>query len=1759
MVEVLGPLSARPPTPPRIVSRMLSEKDRTVDSPVIVQTPIESPSLTNGSTGGASGRQSKRVNFSPWTKYIKPPSFTNAKSKVLPPSNECKPTKSILKSTGSPGPVNTPSITPYTPESFAMLLESITQQLAGESTSSRIDAYMQFFGALRAYEKLPPEDEIVRKLGLITQFIQRDIGRDLAKGGPLDTNLVIQALKLSVVLVWHPQISPHLSDDFKLVLVEHSLSSLEDGKLPKSVMTHYLSVLSTQRFPAKILTNARITRILTMLHGLTNKVKGNAVVSQRLMIYERLFEQSKSAFVLQPSLWMDHLLSGLLHHIREVRIKAIELGFNAYMAFGPSPAMSKTLRDIFDRPLDNDRKLASEICERMSRMMASPESGDHVPQIWGVIVLLLRSKRFHIDQWQHFKEWVLVLQKCFNCSDSEIKSKAIGGWNRFVLVANISETTSPSLLRMLSKPILSQFERKKQEKHGSQPSQLAIASYYNLLYYAFRPSASYQQLDIVWEEYIAQPSSNIFSSVPSLSDRVAHALSHMLWSSQANVWSENRVNETKRVVPEELPSLDCKWVRSRITSVLKVFEDILKSSIWGPDIDKSNIAIAWVNLSNALSYSSSKEITPSPESMQAVAHVLGLLQRLWNAGPLSLNAVGESSKDAFFERFRFLSTAMIVALGSIPFTEKLLLKTADSTYQAANTPTHRHSNANNNLDSPILHLLRLISDIPGLSEPTASYLRLINGTLEAACNGRVTRGSRLELLRQCADLYPSGKEFHFGVDNFAQIVWKSTAQLSADCLRSFPIESARERDGSVHRDYDNLVKILSVGLKFSNVHDAWDQLIEAFIHVLRTERGDQVIATTVVDLADFMMDIDIRTTCLSASSLFNHSLSLSFLDHNTTLVNERNQESHGDSEFFFPQKLIELANRILRGSYEEFQPSEINGVAVFIESLASFLGSGVAAFRSRLLETLQESLALYLKDAARKLTVESGVESRILTACRALSAAVLNILQGALPHDTSTLDTFQNIICAGLGSSHASIARRFIDFWSSTFGTQNSLRYPEAVSQALQNLETHLNSQVSSSLPEDKSPGATQRSRPQLETVRTNLKDMAAESQIAFTLDAPTESPYSARLDSSPVTRGSESTGPALQQPRKSSPQGLKSKNTLHQSAPMNDSLPVPSSKKTSVRHSEVFFMIDNLRSSSPPTNTPRDVGFMTPPHLRNLRNADSETETPQTPTLPAVVGDNEDNFLGSSPTPGIRGCSHSVGSEIPSTIVGSQMDIDPPSSPPELELGSPDIRQKSLALDNTPGKDKISKNRKRRNRARRSKTVTDKKVGESSPVKEGATQGERKEEKSLRSRLRSSTVANNEQSAAKKTQEGPMKTMCREVSHDPATDATTEPSSTNDVPQVGPQVVSKDDGKQPFAEPSDFIADSCSEDMDTQAISQLEHDLVSAVDLGRTRVNGEAGPSEPAPVTRKRKREEEAEAARSSKERRRSSRLSTATLLADAEEKLSVHSKKQKIPTITSAAAPHSPTATAALLKKRMYDADMEIATPRKQHEHTPEQKKEKTKNKDAENQGASQKRRSSRISGLAGPDIPVDSPTPKKSPRSSRSSKQNKKRRECRGGQARSQTDSTQYMEAVASRNSPEPQDMQPSIQSADSPFEAHGSLAPPVPDMELKTPSKATVEKPSDNDIRMAEVGPEAEAEIAADNASTTNLDNQASRPFPAEDSEPVKEPGIKTSLRELLDKVKLAALDRDTVKEIDDLLFNFRVEVHEALRRHCDATS
>jgi hypothetical protein len=1643
-----------------------------------------------------------------------------------------------------------------------MLLESVIQQLAGESMSSRLDAYMQFFGALRTYDGLPAGQEIAEKLNLITEFIQRDVSRDLATAKPHDINLVNQALKLSAAFVWHPQISTKLSDEFKIFLLDHSMACLQEAKAPKSVLTHYMSILSTQNFGPKVMTNARVNRLLLVLQDIAKNISGNAIISHRLNIYQRLLGQAKSAMLSQASLWVEHLIFGLLHNMKDTREKAIVLGFQVATDAGSNPILSKSIRELFDRPLEHDRKLVTEIRERMTRMMTTTESGVHVPQIWSIIVLFLRNKRWNLEHWDHFKEWVLVLQKCFNCSEPAIKAQAIIGWNRFVYAVGPNESTSRSLLRMLGKPVLSQFDRKKSDKSGSPPSQLALNSYYNLLYYTFRPSASYQHLDIIWEEFVVNPSFGIFSTVPVLGDCLSGIVTNLLWSPQAKIWTEGRINDANKLEAEELPTADSRWVRSRISSILKVFENLFKSSLWVDErVGKSNVALAWNSLSSALSLASSKEITPFGESMQAVASVLGLLHRLWVAGPSSLNA---NSPDIFFERFRYLSTTMIVSIGGIPFTEKLLVRTADESFVTASTPTHCHSQPGTNLDSPILHLLRSISSAAGTVSPTQSYTRLVMGTIEAACDSKISRGSRLELLQQCAELSTADTSAIPRAPPLSGLVWNATAQAASNALQSFPIESARERDGSVSRDYEHVIKILSFGLVFPPAFQEWSDLLKSFGRVVLTEKGNQAVATMIIEpMADRLMGISAGNTYLPSTSLFDLSVSIPWLQGTGLGIDREGIQSLGHA--VFPHRFLESISRTMRVAYDDFGTSEAHGLAEFIEGLTSFLGSAVPQFQCQVLRALQSSLSLWLRDEACKLNAECDVDSKILSACSALSSAALNVLRTSVRHDLPSSKSFEPILCAGLESVHPATVKKFVEAWDSTFGLTKSSAYPITLLQAVE----------------------TAKSRVQiapfpLQNYKQDI-DMSSPSVPQDSTDLPmdgilVQSPSGTQLHFSPVIQAQglmtsklyeQATEPQL-------PSNLQPSNT---DAQIDTGISVSARKRRNRR--ELFSMIESIQSSSPAT-TPRKLGFNTPPHLRRLQSGESASELPLTPTLAPT--EHEEGFIGSSPTPGTRDPTPAVNSDavvlMPPDNPTSQA-TDPPSSPPEMRSKSP-----------SPQKGR-TRSRSNRRRAKRKALIGN--SGKQSSVNSPATSRlatENNTDNVMGDAHDHDQDKENTDSTPRANGTDPSRHLRSALGKDSATASEPSPGSNFDSPNSTPvqkswnsksNLSSKKKRKQCSPRPAqestqqsidkppnthpESVMDS-SEETETQIASQLEQDLELAVDMD-DRSETKYTPLADEPSIKKRKRdEEEPRLSPARNDRRRSTRLSTVkeAVIVEPSEPNNPHSQSSAASNLGHVPSPSkslSPTATRRSTRNSQRKGSgnaLDSPAPPTRENPSPG-----LTNDDETPRPSKRSRKSLRLENQSG-----TSNVEKSSPLSSQDPLPRKTRSQQRATEAPSQP---QFLISTSEKPDIEADHLPPQYSDLDvvserpiteelaveqniplvSTEEATDSQVSRMGHEHLTKPDSVNPEIKMDMDLdKLAE--PQPSDEIVEQPISLATVGIQRREPTPLQPQPDISEQDITQSLKKLLGDMNKAALGPNALREVDDLLFNIRVEAHAASRRH-----
>jgi hypothetical protein len=77
----------------------------------------------------------------------------------------------------------------------------------------------------------------------------------------------------------------------------------------------------------------------------------------------------------------------------------------------------------------------------MTRMMATVDSGEHVPQIWSIIILLLRSKRWNLEQYNslRFDDWLAAIEAFLEYEDPFLKMTPLLKIPSFAPVSEVRE------------------------------------------------------------------------------------------------------------------------------------------------------------------------------------------------------------------------------------------------------------------------------------------------------------------------------------------------------------------------------------------------------------------------------------------------------------------------------------------------------------------------------------------------------------------------------------------------------------------------------------------------------------------------------------------------------------------------------------------------------------------------------------------------------------------------------------------------------------------------------------------------------------------------------------------------------------------------------------------------------------------------------------------------------------------------------------------------------------------------------------------------------------------------------------------------------------------------------------------------------------------------------------------------------------------------------------------------------------------------
>ncbi len=967
-------------------------------------TPLRpSSSSATGIVGDNSSGKAKRVEFSPWTNFHKPPDFTHRTAqgtleiRPLPPSRTCKSMKSILKPVERRVPLDTADHNPirlgtgsaHKFESFSEMLESALNQLASDAQDLRLDAYIALIGTLKAFDEVPEVKELQARVTLFLQFIRRDM-TPLEPSSPAGSNLRSQALKLLTVLLRIPGLAASFDDDFCTFLVDRSISAIQHRTKPKAVFMIHLCLLATRDFGARVMTPDRASSLITALKDIRSQTKSNNIIGCRLLIYRQLLKSNRQTMVTRAADWMEHIFHGMVSSFKEIRGQAIELGLVAGISLGTVSQCSRFVIELLNRDMDGGITYGSFLCRRLLDLLAKDDDPQSVPQIWIVPVLFFRHRQERLEKWSHLKRWLSVIQKCLNAADPGTRLLASVAWNRLVFVIGPTERTPRPFISMLRQPIALGLQRNGSDKDSKSAKQNAISAYCNLLYYALRPGASNEQLDLYWDAYVHKVLGPIISHSKDDADTACQILTPLFSSHTRSIWNENRANEAKALKAEDLPRVDPKWTRLNLPKILKLVRRCLPHVPWDcKNLQRTPFCEMWDALMTSLRDAGNQEIKASVQSKEAVAQITNMLRDLWTSAKV-LGGKGLMSDHAF-AGYAFITQVAIDRLGPMLFTDKILVRNERECFEAAVTPSHRQGNMKAPLP-PATVIFEWLIDSPTASDSILlpTFISSVKTFVKSCSEPKATRARKFDTLADLAQCTSVAAARNAGAP-YAPNAWLCVVDLTESALAVSNVASSQLEVQS--REYTNVLRVICSGLHFDGpqYRNATEKLTNRLIAVAVAEIGSEGAQVAVVEpLAGLLCAV---TDHEGANSV--HHLVTLLLEQKNSHEGSENVTGARDISGDRAQKhnskaannllpLYEITNRSLKSSYETQGMSDLAITERLLRSVACFIRSTPVSNCSAMLEKIQSGLVIWGKDEEEKLACKDGNKHVLSEAVRAL-------------------------------------------------------------------------------------------------------------------------------------------------------------------------------------------------------------------------------------------------------------------------------------------------------------------------------------------------------------------------------------------------------------------------------------------------------------------------------------------------------------------------------------------------------------------------------------------------------------------------------------------------------------------------------------------------------------------------------------------------------------------------------------------------------
>ena len=969
----------RPPTPPKEHMSDPSsgiKPDHIVPSRSTPYTPDESPSSSAELSDALSVAARKRVKISGNTLYHHLPSssakgYESDELRILPRSRDCKSTKSILK----PKPDRTAVESGneqllLNDSSLQAMLKSANGHLSNDSRSSSLDAYSILSASLSTFDTPLKSDQLVSQVEEMAQYLKRDILRRPPADAETGSQLIAPALRIVILFLASSECSGCLPDDFRLFLADQAILGLENAETPKVILAQYMHVLEKQKFGPKVMTVDRIQRLLSALDKLDKHARSPRIAAHRLMIYKRLLGQARSIMVSKVLTWLRHLIGGLLSSVKDIRLRAISFGLEAGIQVGSAGNVSRACMDVLEQKNREDQTLVKKIYDRSVQMVISKEDPDQVPQIWSILILLLRHHRSKIESWNHFGFWKEVVQLCLEAPHIQTQHQAHLAVNRLIYVINV-DTMSNSLAKFLKEVMASRLthvpHQKSGEKKMSISKQSARSTYCTLLYASLHPAASHAHLDYYWDLYV----DGILSSCLSTNKRdtlfACEVLSALLfYQGPPRIWNERHAITTGPVLPTELLNIDPRWVRSRaikITSSLRRFSSM---NAWFEDGERvATLFRLWQNFIMAIGSASSKEVRVSNETVVALSSLMNQFKTLTD-----YHRSGQGKLDELLEVLKFFLDEMVSKIGALALNEKRLALTAEKSFEAiSDTPSSRLKVKSTAVDSLGFHLMRLILNVK--VEGNTLKLMELHGKIVAFTLQTVhSRPARLTALRGISHRFLHEAYNH--ATEHAPIIWSVLAESCLTILRShLTIAIANESPYSGQELFD-AVKVLDCGVPYLALHSmaVWQSSIEGITNITTRDIGSIGNVVLLEPLFNALCRVtsqqEAQTSVSAATSLLDKiswpQSSQSF-DRSRAKVFGTNREIKPFPAVGLPEGCFALVNLSLDKAYSNSSSVNPGAIWSLLAAVISLINKCPSHWRVLALGKLQAKLAIWFEDS----------------------------------------------------------------------------------------------------------------------------------------------------------------------------------------------------------------------------------------------------------------------------------------------------------------------------------------------------------------------------------------------------------------------------------------------------------------------------------------------------------------------------------------------------------------------------------------------------------------------------------------------------------------------------------------------------------------------------------------------------------------------------------------------------------------------------